>query len=75
MIAATATRVATIIPDPAQALLTAQATVGRMVGRQALTTAFDEVFRTMAWMFLAALVIVPFCRVPKGAPAAPAEAH
>ncbi len=75
MVAATAGRVAAVVPDPAQALLMAQATVGRLVGRQALTTAFDEVFRTMAWMFLAALVMVPFCRMPKAAPATPAEAH
>jgi MFS transporter, DHA2 family, multidrug resistance protein len=36
---------------------------------------FDEVFRTMAWIFVAALVMVPFCKAPNvtGAPAA--EAH
>ena len=39
----------------------------RLVGRYALTSAFDEVFRTMAWMFLAALVMVPFCKPPAAA--------
>ncbi len=61
--------------DPAQALLTAQGLLGRVVGRYAVTSAFDEVFRTMAWLFVAALVMVPFCRpAPLGGPA-PTEAH
>ena len=60
--------------DPAQALLTAQGLMARVVGRYALTSAFDEVFRTMAWLFLAALVMVPFCRpIPLGGP--PPDAH
>lgn len=75
-IAATATRLAAATPDPAQALLMAQASFGRVVGREALTIAFDEVFKTMAWMFVLALVMVPFCRVPKDAPPiSPAESH
>ena len=48
--------------DAAQALLLAQGEFARMVGGQALTLAFDEVFRQMAWIFIAALVMVPFCR-------------
>ncbi len=60
--------------DANQALLLAQGEFGRIVGRQALTIAFDEVFRQMAWMFLAALAMVPFCRpAPNTAPAV--EAH
>jgi DHA2 family multidrug resistance protein len=55
-------KVATVVPDPAKAALTAQAILGRVVGREALTLAFDDVFHVMAWMFLAALVLVPFCR-------------
>lgn len=75
-IAATAARLATYTPDPAQALLMAQASIGRIIGREALTIAFDEVFKIMAWMFVLALVMVPFCRVPKDAPpVSPAEAH
>ena len=61
--------------DSAHALLEAQGELARLVGRYALTTAFDEVFRTMAWMFIAALVMVPFCRPPKPGAAAPADAH
>lgn len=48
--------------DPAHALGMAQSDLARLVGRHALTLGFDEVFRTMALMFLLALVMVPFCR-------------
>jgi len=62
--------------DPAQALLTAQGLMARVVGRYAVTSAFDEVFRTMAWLFVAALVMVPFCRpAPLGGPQPPPDAH
>jgi DHA2 family multidrug resistance protein len=61
--------------DPAQALLAAQSVMARLVGRDALTSAFDETFRLMAWLFIAALVMVPFCRpAPQGA-ASPPDAH
>jgi len=40
----------------------AQALAGRIVQREALTLAFNDVFRLMALLFLAALVLVPFCR-------------
>jgi DHA2 family multidrug resistance protein len=60
--------------DAAQALLLAEGEFARIVGRQALTLAFDEVFRQMAWIFLAALAMVPFCRpAPNTSPAV--EAH
>ncbi|HVJ56051.1 MAG TPA: DHA2 family efflux MFS transporter permease subunit [Aliidongia sp.] len=63
-------------PDPAHAMAMAQGEMGRMVGRQALTLAFDDVFRLMAWLFVAALLMVPFCRPPSQAQAsAPVEAH
>ena len=55
-------RFATVTPDTAQALLMARALIGRTVGREALTLAFDDVFRLMAWMFLAALILVPFAK-------------
>jgi DHA2 family multidrug resistance protein len=75
-IAALAQRFAAVTPDPDRALLMAQASIGRMVGREALTIAFDDVFRLMAWIFLAALVMVPFCKVPaNAAPVSPADAH
>jgi DHA2 family multidrug resistance protein len=62
--------------DPNQALLAAQGQIARVVGRDALTLGFDEVFRTMAWVFLVALVMVPFCKPPPLAGAAPPpDAH
>ena len=70
-----------IVSDPAQALLLTQGELARIIGRGALTSAFDEVFRMMAWVFVAALILVPFCRpaplpppnAPK--PTAPVDAH
>jgi MFS transporter, DHA2 family, multidrug resistance protein len=52
-------------PDHAHALLMAQGVAGRLVQREAMTLAFNDVFRVMAMMFLCALVLVPFCRRPK----------
>ena len=50
--------------------------MARVVSRYALTTAFNEVFRTMSWVFLFALVLVPFCRPVTQAPASPPpDAH
>jgi DHA2 family multidrug resistance protein len=64
-----------VTSDSAQALLMARQEFARIVGRQALTLAFDEVFRTMAWMFLIALILVPFCKPPPvSAPKSP-DAH
>ena len=69
---ALAARMAEVTPDPALALQLAQGELGRLVGRQSLTFAFNESFQLMAWMFLAALVMVPFCRpAPQGQPAGP----
>ena len=53
-----------VTPDPREAVLMNQALLGRVVNREALTLAFDDVFRLMAWMFILALVMVPFCRPP-----------
>jgi DHA2 family multidrug resistance protein len=63
--------------DPAGAVALAQGEFGRLIGRYALTQAFDEVFRTMAWMFLIALVMVPFCKPPQlsGASSPSPDAH
>jgi len=55
-------RLSTVTPDPALALLEAQGIIARFIARQAITIAFDEVFRMMCWMFLAALLMVPFAR-------------
>jgi DHA2 family multidrug resistance protein len=47
--------------DSSQALLMAQGELAKVVARQSLTLAFNDVFRLMAWIFLIALVMVPFC--------------
>lgn len=74
-VAALAARLSTSLGDVGQATLAARAEFARIVGRYALTTAFNEVFRTMAWVFVFALVMVPFCRpAPQSAPVAP-DAH
>lgn len=64
-----------ITPDPERALLMAQAVLGRIVARDALTLAFNDVFRYMAYLFLAALVMVPFCRPAAKQADAPVDAH
>lgn len=68
-----ASQLTSIAPDPREATLMAQALVGRVAGREALTLAFDDVFRLLAWLFIAALVMVPFCR-PAANVAPPTEA-
>jgi MFS transporter, DHA2 family, multidrug resistance protein len=67
-------RLAAVTPDPAHALLLARGLMSGVVGQQALTLAFDDVFRLMAWMFVGALLLVPFCR-PSSGSAAAADAH
>ncbi|WP_421846450.1 DHA2 family efflux MFS transporter permease subunit [Novosphingobium sp.] len=62
-------------PDSAHGALMAQALLGRLIGREALTIGFDEVFRIMAWMFVVALVLVPFCKIDRGAPPPADAAH
>ena len=75
-VTALAGKMAGATSDPTHALMLAKGELARLVTRNALTLGFDEVFRIMAWMFLAALVIVPFCRPAAGsAAAAPVEAH
>jgi DHA2 family multidrug resistance protein len=73
-IAAIARRLAAMTPDSARAQLLAQKLFGHEVGQQALALAFDDVFRIMAWVFLAALVMVPFARPAAAAPASTAAA-
>ncbi|EIL94425.1 drug resistance transporter, EmrB/QacA subfamily protein [Rhodanobacter spathiphylli B39] len=69
-------RIGQLTTDSAHALLMAQGELGRLVSRTALTLAFDDVFRLMAWMFAAALLLVPFCRTPPhAAQGAVVEAH
>ena len=63
------------VSDPALAAQMANGLLGRIVGREALTLAFDDVFRLMSWIFLAALVMVPFCKPPPIGGPAPTDAH
>jgi DHA2 family multidrug resistance protein len=63
-----------VTADSHQALLMAQGELAREVGRQSLTLAFNDVFRIMAWIFVVALVMVPFCR-PAKTVAAVVEGH
>jgi DHA2 family multidrug resistance protein len=75
MVADLAQRIGQFTPDPAHALLLAQAQLARIVTRDSLTLAFNEVFRVMSWMFLLALLMVPFCRPIGNSPPASPDAH
>ncbi len=48
--------------DAGRALSMAESVMGRIVGREAATLAFADTYRLMAFMFLAALIIVPFAK-------------
>jgi DHA2 family multidrug resistance protein len=61
-------------PDPAGAAMMARGVFARVVGQEALTLAFNDVFRLMAWMFVGALVMVPLCRPDRNAPPPPPDA-
>jgi DHA2 family multidrug resistance protein len=74
-VAALAAHVAHVTSDSAHALLIAQGEVAHVVARAALTLAFNDVFRLMAWMFIAALVMVPLCRPTPALGAPPPDAH
>jgi DHA2 family multidrug resistance protein len=74
-VAGVAARLGDSFGDPAQALLAARGAFAAVVGRLALTSAFQEVFRLMAWLFLAALILVPLCRPAPNAAPPPADAH
>lgn len=58
-------------PDPDRALQIAQGVMARIVGREALTLAFADTYRLMAFVFLAALLIVPFAKPAPGSPGGP----
>ncbi len=68
-------RLSAYTSDPAQALLQAQSTLGRTVSQQALTIAFDDVFRVMCWMFVVALLMVPFAKPVPGSTPSVADSH
>jgi DHA2 family multidrug resistance protein len=69
-----AARIQGSTPDPVVAAEGARELFAQVVAREALTMAFDDVFRLMAWIFVAALVLVPFCRPAPGAQTPPPEA-
>jgi DHA2 family multidrug resistance protein len=75
VIASLTAQMARVAADPGQAALLARGEFSRVVGRVALTSAFNDVFRLMAWMFIAAIVLAPFCRPLPSTPVAPADAH
>lgn len=75
MAAGLARGIARTVPDPQQAVLMADALLGRIVARQALTLAFEDVFRMMSFLFVAALVMVPFCRPPPLSAGPPPAEH
>jgi DHA2 family multidrug resistance protein len=63
-----------ITADAAHALLMAQAEFSKLIARESLTQGFNDVFRVMSWVFLAALILVPFCKpLPSTAPARASE--
>ena len=75
MVAQLAARIGQFTSDSAHALLMAQGELGQLVSRAATTLAFDDVFRLMAWMFIVALLLVPFCRMPTQVAPVSVEAH
>jgi DHA2 family multidrug resistance protein len=74
-VAALARQIGQTAGDSNQAILAAKGQLARLVGRYALTSAFDDVFRLMAWLFLAALILVPFCRPAPQTAAVTPDAH
>jgi MFS transporter, DHA2 family, multidrug resistance protein len=58
-------------PDQGGALQLARGEFARLVARAALTQAFDQVWLVMAFVFVGALVLVPFCKAPRRPAAAP----
>lgn len=72
---AAAARIGALTPDAGLARLMLEAQLGHVVGREALTLAFQDVFHLMALIFACALVIVPFCKSPKLSDAPPPPAH
>ena len=65
LVSAVAERAGALTSDAAHSLLIAQAELARIASTQALTLAFNDVFRIMAWMMVIALAIVPFCKAPE----------
>jgi len=75
-VAGMAQRLAAVSSDSAHALFQAQDLVGQAIRQQAFAIAFDDVFRVMSWMFVAAFLMVPFAKpAANNAGALPADSH
>jgi len=57
-----AQRISHVVVDAAQARLILEGELARAIGQQSLTLAFEDVYMLMAIMFVAALILVPFCK-------------
>jgi MFS transporter, DHA2 family, multidrug resistance protein len=68
-------RISTVGSDAAHAHMVLSAQIAQLVSRQALTQAFEDVFYLFAALFVVALVIVPFAKVPPLSNEIPPEAH
>lgn len=55
-------QLAQVLPDASRAGEAARAALGQQVSAEALTLAFADVFRLIAWLFIIALLLVPFCK-------------
>jgi DHA2 family multidrug resistance protein len=75
MLKGVAARFSALTPDPAHARLMFEGQLAQVVGREALTLAFQDVFTLMAGIFVAALLIVPFCKSPKLSDEPPPPSH
>jgi MFS transporter, DHA2 family, multidrug resistance protein len=75
VIAHLAARFGQFTADATHAMMLAQAEIAQVIARAALTLAFNDVFRLMAWMFVAALMLVPLCRPVQTSPASVSEVH
>ncbi len=71
----TAARISTFVSDAAHAQMMLKGELAQVIGQQALTLAFRDVFFLMTVVLLAALVIVPFCRGALLSDAPPHEGH
>lgn len=74
-LAALTARIAERTPDAAQAALILQGELAKVASREALTLAFNDVFRVMAGLFILALVMAPFCKPPPLAARPPPNTH
>jgi DHA2 family multidrug resistance protein len=71
-LAQAASRIAAFTSDAVHAQQVIAGELTQLVAQQALTLAFSDVFTLMAAMFVMALAIVPFCKVPPLTDAQPA---